>query len=443
MVSTFTPNKNIEQPAHNDAVNTWDVPVNADWSQIDKAFGNSVTKNATGLSGNITLAVADYVPLTIIVSGAPAAAVTYVVPTGVGGQWIFANATTGGFNIGIKSNAGGTTINVPAGQNTLVSCDGSATGMRLSVTTTPVAAGSNTQIQFNQVGVLGATSNLIWDGAQLATTGLLIGGNATLGGNAGHVLTILGTAVAVPNNLNFDANTLFIDAVNNRVGIGTITPSSPLTVAGTIESTSGGIKFPDASVQTTAGAVIPGAVLDYIGTIAPGGWVFANGLTIGNGASGATGRANADTVNLFTLLWNSWANAQAPVSGGRGANAAADFAANKTIALPDLRGMGVSALDTNGGIANANRLSTVMASSTPGATGGQQTESASFSATGTGSGSTGGPDQIAGVDDSLISRNVAGEFHTHTVGVTVSVAGATNAVSNVQPTMVMSKIIKL
>jgi trimeric autotransporter adhesin len=36
------------------------------------------------------------------------------------------------------------------------------------------------------------------------------------------------------------------------VGIGTTTPGQKLTVTGTIESTSGGIKFPDGTIQTTA-----------------------------------------------------------------------------------------------------------------------------------------------------------------------------------------------
>ena len=40
---------------------------------------------------------------------------------------------------------------------------------------------------------------------------------------------------------------------NGDVSIGTTSAGSKLTVAGVIESTSGGIKFPDATVQTTAG----------------------------------------------------------------------------------------------------------------------------------------------------------------------------------------------
>ena len=38
-----------------------------------------------------------------------------------------------------------------------------------------------------------------------------------------------------------------------KVGIGTDTPSSKLTVAGLIETTGGGVKFPDGTTQTTAG----------------------------------------------------------------------------------------------------------------------------------------------------------------------------------------------
>ena len=67
------------------------------------------------------------------------------------------------------------------------------------------------------------------------------------------------------------------------------------------------------------------------------GYVRANGRTLGSAASGATERANADTETLYTYLWNGHANGILAVSTGRGANAAADFAANKTIALPDCR----------------------------------------------------------------------------------------------------------
>lgn len=71
---------------------------------------------------------------------------------------------------------------------------------------------------------------------------------------------------------------------------------------------------------------------------ADSGWVMMDDGTIGDASSGATTRANADTSALFALLWNNISNTYAPVSTGRGANAAADFAAHKTIGLPKVLG---------------------------------------------------------------------------------------------------------
>ena len=94
--------------------------------------------------------------------------------------------------------------------------------------------------------------------------------------------------------------------------------------------------------------------LNY-GTGILSGFVRANGRTIGSATSGATERANSDTQALFQYLWGSDPNLA--VSGGRGVSAAADWAANKTIALPDLRGRTVAGLDDMGNTA-AGRLTT-------------------------------------------------------------------------------------
>lgn len=86
--------------------------------------------------------------------------------------------------------------------------------------------------------------------------------------------------------------------------------------------------------------------LDYQGTRT--GWVRDNGRTIGSATSGATERANADASALFTYLWTNFSNTICAVSGGRGANAAADYATSKTIALPDKRGYVPGGLDDMG-----------------------------------------------------------------------------------------------
>ncbi len=70
----------------------------------------------------------------------------------------------------------------------------------------------------------------------------------------------------------------------------------------------------------------------------PSGWVRFDDGTIGDAASGASNRANADALTLFNMLWG-YSQTYAPVytSGGiltaRGASAAADWAAHKRIRL--------------------------------------------------------------------------------------------------------------
>lgn len=99
-------------------------------------------------------------------------------------------------------------------------------------------------------------------------------------------------------------------------------------------------KIPDASItaaKLASGVGIPTGVLQlYAGITAPAGWLLLNGDTIGSAASAAT-QASDDYETLFTLFWNSMADAEAAVSGGRGASAAADWAANKTLTMSDMR----------------------------------------------------------------------------------------------------------
>ena len=72
----------------------------------------------------------------------------------------------------------------------------------------------------------------------------------------------------------------------------------------------------------------------------PRGWVAMNDTSIGNVGSGATGRANKDTFQLYSTIYTSVNNTNAPVSGGRSgggttmANAITDFLLNKTLTLP-------------------------------------------------------------------------------------------------------------
>ena len=142
------------------------------------------------------------------------------------------------------------------------------------------------------------------------------------------------------------------------------------------------------------------------------GWVMADAKTIGDGSSGASERANSDCSALFTLLWTNCADTYCPVLGGRGATAAADWAAHKVITLPDGRGRTLAGQDNMGGSA-AGRITaalsnldgTILANS-----GGSETV------------------DISHVHSSPIHRHT-GPIHTHPFSGTTTVAGGTTYLS--------------
>ena len=229
---------------------------------------------------------------------------------------------------------------------------------------------------------------------------------------------------------------------------------------------------PSAGETSTELLFQTGDVKERYATGGHAGWVRMNGRTIGNAASGASERANADCEALFLHLWT--ADANLAVSSGRGATASADWAANKTIALPDRRGIASAGLDDMGNTA-AGRITGL---TTLGAVVGSQThalettEIPSHTHTGTtdSSGEHGHPTRVSTSNDgasdptgALMIRNfekanyaahdsatpadppgdqigMAGA-HTHTF--TSGAAGGGGAHNNLQPTMGATFYIKL
>jgi hypothetical protein len=87
-------------------------------------------------------------------------------------------------------------------------------------------------------------------------------------------------------------------AATGNVGIGTASPASPLTVAGTIQTTAGGVKFPDGTTQTTAAtggvtAVTAGAPLASSGGPTP--HLTLGTVPVANGGTGLTATGAAGT----------------------------------------------------------------------------------------------------------------------------------------------------
>lgn len=99
-------------------------------------------------------------------------------------------------------------------------------------------------------------------------------------------------------------------------------------------------------------------------TSAPLGWVAMNDGTIGNVGTGATTRANQDTFQLYKTIWDGVLDAFAPVSGGRGGSAVADFLAGKTLQLPATLGRSLASTGLGavlGQYAGANQATITLA----------------------------------------------------------------------------------
>lgn len=142
--------------------------------------------------------------------------------------------------------------------------------------------------------------------------------------------------------------------LDDKFGVNQVTADNILVIGPSSGGGGGGSVDP-----TTIAAT--GDVKAAYGTGTIVGWVRANGRTIGSSTSGATERANADTQALFQYLWS--ADPNLIVSSGRGASSAADWAANKTIALPDFRGRTIAGLDDMGNAAAGRLTATYFGSS--------------------------------------------------------------------------------
>jgi len=221
-----------------------------------------------------------------------------------------------------------------------------------------------------------------------------------------------------------------------------------------------------------------GIKLDHtLSTLPAGGWIWADGKTIGNASSGATNRANADTSALFMGYWSSYPNSVLPIqdsSGAastRGISAAADFAANKRLPVPDMRGTVEAGKDDMGGTA-AGRLTAAgsgIDGTILGASGGVETvsltsnQNAAHSHDGSAltTSSAGAhthtvttanpgtePSQVnlakanSNASPGTFTTSSAGA-HTHTITGTTGSSGTGAAHQNTQPTWVCNKIIKL
>lgn len=190
----------------------------------------------------------------------------------------------------------------------------------------------------------------------------------------------------------------------------------------------------------TASSFTTGDMKPTIKTVADAGWVLFNDGTIGSAASGAD-YANNNAQALFELLWNNTAQGDCPVIGGRGGSAAADWAANKKIALPKILGRALGGAGAGAGLTARNLGSTVGEESVVLAAG-QLPDHKHLASNFTPPYSYGGFGLGGGGIDAKVLANLPGQpaFNNDTGSVDGAVGGAHD---NMQPTTFVNWMIKL
>lgn len=160
-------------------------------------------------------------------------------------------------NVGIGTSTPGRTLEVmaPNGEALRLYRNANFAGWGANMT---FAFNNSNNTQVDYAGVHG----IIQSNTAGSETGTLVFSTTSAGSGLVERLRILGTG---------------------DVGIGTSSPTSKLTVAGEIRSTSGGFRFPDGTVQTTASA--------------GGGSGTVTGVTAGTGLTGGGSAGNVTVTN--------------------------------------------------------------------------------------------------------------------------------------------------
>lgn len=199
---------------------------------------------------------------------------------------------------------GNAVINGTFVSNSVVVSGSGTFGLRGGTLTT-----SNVLYVTSNVSVGNTTVNTTITTTGIGTQSITASGNATISGlaNIAGNVTISGTSHVVGGNVNIDSGTLYVDSVNNRVGINNTAPGVALHVTGqaniTGNTTVGG-------VLTVAGSTAFTGTVQYTGGVAFSNSVSVVGNVTFSNTLAVTG--NATFSNTLAVVGNAtFSNAMA------------------------------------------------------------------------------------------------------------------------------------
>lgn len=222
---------------------------------LSSGFSNTVGSNNTIIGASADLALPN---------------LTFATALGAGAVVSNSNTIALGRNIDTVQLAGALSVNGVSRFSSGVGIGTVNPSARLSVVapgTSEITGAAQSSTFRTTAGSLGTTAG---DELSLASIGFLTGNNSSLGirgrrisaGN-GWTTTAIGLGMDVDDTVRAGDATVWLHA-NGNVGIGQSNPTDKLTVEGVVQSRSGGFKFPDGSVQTTAA---PNTTYTTVGTV--------------------------------------------------------------------------------------------------------------------------------------------------------------------------------
>jgi len=289
-----TTNLALNEPAYNPTSPTWDQPLNYNASILDQVFGNTtyvvlptgasattaITGPSSSAAGSTTQAMRLYF------QSALTANQTATIPSGISGQWIAYNGTSGAYTVTLKTSASGSTgVTLPQGYNLIVYSDGTNVYKADDALINPVSSLSIT-------GALSVGGNSTFTGTATFNGASTFNATATLNGssttlatifkNAAEPITISGAAAS--GTINFDVLTQSIiyytsnstgNFTINIRGNGTTSLNSLLSTgqAATLAflNTNGSTAYYNTVVQVDGSTVTP----KWQGAVPTGGYASA------------------------------------------------------------------------------------------------------------------------------------------------------------------------
>lgn len=414
MADTLTTNIQLTNQTEGGNNNTWGTIADANFERLDNVLGDTTSVSTTG--GDTTLTDTQELVAIIDVSGTLVSNVN-IIFTGRGGFWIIRNQTSGDYTVTCKVS-GQTGVVIDQGLQKVVFCDG--TDIALGNTTADAQA-EDTVASASTANILGSDSEFVAISGTTTITSFGTGTNRKRFVRATGAFTIThnATSLILPGgqNITTQAGDTFI----------------------VISDASSNARVYSYQRSAQPPPFLPvGAIVDFAGSSAPSLWLLCYGQEVSRTTYAA----------LFAVISTTYGVGDA----------------STTFNLPDLRGRVTAGLDDMGGT-DAGRLGDILTGTTIGSTGGSETVTLTTAqlaahthgpgtystdnpgththsygnAGGTQTGTTGG---LGGYADGSPGTTGVSGGHTHSVtGGASGSAGSGDAHSNLQPTMVLNKII--